>query len=253
MLVETVGPGWAIALDAATFLGSAALLSRLRLTRADRGRASFLTELRDGWGEFARRTWVWASVANFGLFQLIVLSSWLVLGPYVADTELGGAGAWATILVAGSVGALLGGAVALRWRPARPLVAVFGLLVLWAPQFGLLAITAPVAAIAAASVVGQAAMSSVNAIWFTALQERIPPHARSRVSSYDWIGSMLFLPVGMALVGPISSSIGVTTTLLALSGWTVAASLFMLLLPSIRSFRREERAPSGEARAAVAS
>jgi hypothetical protein len=119
---------------------------------------------------------------------------------------------------------------------------VFGLVVLWAPQFCLLAIAAPVPVIAGAAVVGQAAMAATNAVWFTALQERIPPHARSRVSSYDWVGSMLFLPVGMALVGPAASAIGVTTTLLAAAGWTVGSSLFMLLLPSIRGLRRDDEA-----------
>jgi hypothetical protein len=41
------------------------------------------------------------------------------------------------------------------------------------------------------------------------LQERIPPEARSSVSSYDRLGSMIFVPVGMAVVGPLMTLLAV--------------------------------------------
>jgi MFS family permease len=242
LLVTTVGAGWAIGVDALTFLASAVLLSRLRVPQSDRARTPFLAELRGGWREFSSRTWVWASVVNFALFQLVVLSSWLVLGPYVSNTELGGAGAWAAILVAGSIGALAGGAAALRRRPERVGVVMFAAVAFYAPQLALLGFAAPLWAIALATAAGYAGMSVSNALWFTALQERIPAGARSRVSSYDWLGSMIFLPIGMAVIGPVSEAIGVTATLLIAAAWAAGGSLFMTLLPSIRALRREDTA-----------
>ena len=240
LLVAAAGPGWAIAVDAATFLASAAFVAQLHVPRAVRERTSFIADLRGGWSEFAGRTWVWASVANFALFQLIALAAWVVLGPYVAETELGGATAWAVILVAGSAGAIVGGIVALRWRPTRPGVVMFVMVALSAPPLALLAVPAPVSLIATAAAVSAGAMSVFNALWFTALQERIPEHARSRVSSYDWLGSVMFFPAGMALIGPVAHAIGVTTTLVVAAVWTLGASLFMTLLPSIRALHRDD-------------
>jgi MFS family permease len=240
VLVATAGAGWAIGVDALTFLASAAFLVRLDLPPARRAASAFATELRAGWHEFTSRTWVWASVSFFGAFQLIVLSAWFVLGPYISETELGGAGAWAAIIVAGAIGSLAGAAIALRRRPRRVGVVMFALCALYGPQLVLLAAGAPVAAIAAAAVVASAGMGMFNALWFTALQERIPEHARSRVSSYDWFGSIVFLPLGMAVVGPLTDVVGATAVLVLAGGFAVAGSLLMTLVPAIRELRRED-------------
>ena len=44
--------------------------------------------------------------------------------------------------------------------------------------------------------------------WQTALAQRIPPHALSRVSSYDWMGSLALLPLGYLLAGPLGEALG---------------------------------------------
>jgi MFS family permease len=71
-LVLTVGAGVAFALDAATFLLSAVLLTRItpRVRAAERtGRGGDATtvwhELRDGWREVRSRPWVWATIMAF--------------------------------------------------------------------------------------------------------------------------------------------------------------------------------------------
>src|SRR5436190_1895501 len=50
------------------------------------------------------------------------LSYW-VLGPVIAKHQLGGAPAWAAVSAANAVGALVGGGIALRIRPRKPLAA----------------------------------------------------------------------------------------------------------------------------------
>ena len=44
--------------------------------------------------------------------------------------------------------------------------------------------------------------------WETALAERVPPHALSRVSAYDWMGSFALLPIGYLLPGPLGDALG---------------------------------------------
>src|SRR5207302_6677744 len=117
-------PGWALAVDSATFIVSGILRAQMRIARTDRPpRTHLLTDIREGWGEFRSRTWVWVMVASFGFFQLTLFPALLVLGPVVAKAHLGGPGAWAAILSSQGIGSLAGGAIALRYHARRPIVA----------------------------------------------------------------------------------------------------------------------------------
>ena len=43
------------------------------------------------------------------------------------------------------------------------------------------------------------------ALWFTVFQRHVPEASRSRVSSYDALGSFVLMPLGSAVAGPIAS------------------------------------------------
>ena len=123
IVVAAINPGWAIAVDATTYLASAALLVSLRLpARPSTPSASFVAQLREGWTEFCARTWLWVIVAQYALFHLIVLAPFMVLGVVIAKTSLGGPAAWGAILAALSLGSLAGSLVVLHVRPRRPLL-----------------------------------------------------------------------------------------------------------------------------------
>jgi MFS family permease len=237
VVIALSSAGWAVAVDAATFVVSAAFLLRMRIPFAKPAKQTFLTDLREGWSEFTRRTWVWVCVCHFALFQFAALAPFLVLGPYISKTELGGAAAYATITACAGVGSVAGSLVALRFQPPRQLVASFLALVIWTPVLIGFALAAPVAVISAMAVVAAAGMNFGVTIWFTALQQHIPQHALSRVSSYDWAGSVLFLPLGYVLVGPLADRFGAAEVLYAAAAWTIASSLAILAIPSVRNLR----------------
>ena len=44
--------------------------------------------------------------------------------------------------------------------------------------------------------------------WETALARHIPPGALSRVSAWDWMGSLALLPLGYLLAGPLARALG---------------------------------------------
>jgi hypothetical protein len=67
------------------------------------------------------------------------------------------------------------------------------------------------------------------------LQQHVPEHARSRVSSYDWLVSFIFQPLGFLLVGPLSQAIGPTPTLVGAASLVLLTYLTVTLLPSIRN------------------
>jgi predicted MFS family arabinose efflux permease len=247
VLVATVGSGWAFAADAATFVVSAAFLAFLRIERETREtRTRFVADLVEGWREFTSRTWVWVSVTHFAFFHLVVLAPFWVLAPIVAEEELGGAAAYATILSAMGIGSILGGLVALRVEPRRPLATAFALILLVMPVYLALAAAAPVAAIAALAFVSALALNFANTLWTTVLQANIPEHALSRVSSYDWLGSLVFLPAGYMLAGPVAESVGIAETLVFAAAWTVASTGAVLSLEAVRGVRRTRRKPALE-------
>ena len=238
-LVVAGSPGVALAVDAASFVVCAEILRRIRIAPRELGAAatSFFQELREGWSEFVSRTWLWTSVLLFGLGNLAFAAQG-VLGPVVANAELGGAGPWAAILTAGGLGSVAGGVLALRIRPSRPLAAS----VIAAAPFGLtlaaLAVPAPVWLLAAISFVAGAGLSVHLALWFTVFQQQVPERAQSRVSSYDALGSFVLMPIGFALAGPLADAIGTSATLWGAFALDVGCLAAILAIPSVWAIRR---------------
>jgi MFS family permease len=233
-LVTTVGPGWAFALDAATFGVSAGSLAALRVPAIPHGpRASFFSDLAEGFGELRRHTWYWSNVISHCLWNA-GMGVFLVLGPLVAARSLGGARDWSVILVAEAVGGVAGGALALRFRPRRPLVAAnLALALLGLPLAGL-AGPWPTAALAASAGVAIGGLAFMSAIWETTVQRHIPAHALSRVVAYDWLASLVVMPVSFALAGALAGAIGTSRVLAGTAVIVSASSIGILVVPSVR-------------------
>lgn len=240
LIVAAGSPALAIAIDSITFFASAALMASMRLASMVRiASASILGDLRDGWREFVSRPWAVAIIASFGLFQLTYFPAFVVLGPLVAKEDLGGAGAWGTILAIEAAGAVFGGLFALRIRVKRPLV-VCQLLVLPAGfLLASLAVPLPLIALAGVSFFVGIGFALGNTLYQTAFQRNLPEHALSRISSYDWLGSVALNPIGYALIGPIAAAIGTPETLVLAGILNVLVCLSVLLVPSVRRIRME--------------
>jgi MFS family permease len=234
VIVAAAGAGWALAADAVTFAVSAALLVRLRLPRAaERAATTFVTDLREGWTAFRSRRWLWSVVIAF-TWSNLMWGAWSALGPVVADRSLGGAAAWGTVLGATGVGALAGSALAVRARPRRPLVLFALTELVFALPLAVLAAAPPVAVLAAATAAGGAAMMLGTAVWETTLQRLVPAGQLSRVASYDWFGSMVSYPVGLAMWGPIAAVIGLSSALWLAFVLQLAAGVALLAMPAVR-------------------
>jgi MFS family permease len=240
VIVATAGAGWAIALDAFTFGVSALLLLGLR--GIDRARSEtagdFLPELAQGWREVRSRTWIWVSILDFSLFQFLVFSAFYVLGPVIANDSLNGAASWSTIVAANGIGWIAGGVLALRFRPRRPLLVAFATSLVFAPALVLLGAAAPTWAIAGAWAAGGIAAGLGQTLWETTLQEKIPGDMRSRVSAYDWLGSLAIRPLGYAVAGPVGALFGSETTFVAAAVGLVLVTGTTLCVPSVRQLTR---------------
>jgi len=196
--------------------------------------------LREGWQQFWDRTWLWVVVVQSSIVNTLIFAPFFVLGPVIAKEHLRGATAWGAVLASLGVGALVGGAVMLRVRPRRPLLV--GMLISFVWVFPLMALAYPVStvAIAIGSFFGGGALSVFGALWNTTMQREIPAEVLSRVSAYDWFGSLVFLPLGMAAVGPLADSFGTTVVLVTAAGLTVLLIAAVLLVPSVTQLRVPE-------------
>jgi MFS family permease len=250
LIVAGLGPGWAIAVGAVTFLVRASCLSVLRPRRiaARPQRRAIVAELAAGWHAFRSRTWLWLLVIEFSVFGLAVYGPFLVLGPVVAKERLGGAAAWGLIIASGAAGMLIGAVVAMRIRPRYPLRFAGYVILADIVPFTLLAVgAARITVVITASIAG-ISLALFQILWQTALQEHVPDAELSRVTAWNWLGLLVFFPLGLVLVGPVSEAIGVTQTL-----WLSAAAILSLVVvgfsvPSMRNLK--SRAAEEEARKA---
>ena len=251
LVIAFYGTGAIFLIDAATFAISAVSLMLLRPTPGER-RAEpqpFFAELAAGWREVVERRWILAAICTFAISNL-ASSPFFILGAVIADNELGGSTAWGLILTGSGIGGLIGSVLALRLRPKRPLLVGFLMNNFMALPLLALIGPLPTLVIAASSLLSIAGIQLSNTWWFTMLQQHVPEHARSRVSSYDWLVSLVFQPLGFMLAGPLAELIGLQATLLGAVALTLVANLGVLLVRAVREIRWVDDMPTAEPDAA---
>ncbi len=238
VLVVSVGPGWALATDAATYALAILCLWRIRLPAHESPEArhtSMLRDLRDGWGEFTARTWLWLVVVVFGALNAIHIGAIAVIGPLIAtrDTRLGVQG-WTWALSADAVGTVLMTVVMLRLRLAHPLRAGMVAVSLVAVPVLLLGVAPSAAPLVVAMALAGAATEVFGVGWTTALQEHIPEQILSRVFSYDALGSFVAMPVGALLFGVLADRYDPSAVLVASAVVYAVLALGTLASRSVR-------------------
>jgi MFS family permease len=255
--VAAVGPGWALVTCGTGMLGTVPLMLSLRVPARERAQETgMLRDLREGWSEFRSHTWLWVIVGQFGLILMAWYGAFQVLGPVVARAHLGGAAAWGAITAAESVGLILGGFVSLKFTPRRPMlfVVLIGGAIAISPAS--LASPWPLPVVCLASLGLGVTMEIMMVQWTVALARNIPPHIQARVSAYDALGSVMAMPVGALVAGPIAAAVGVSATEYGAAALIIVVSLLALIPREIRRGRADEFLPvtgeSGQAEQAAA-
>ena len=84
-------------------------------------------------------------------------------------------------------------------------------------------------------------------VWESTLQRHIPSESLSRISSYDWFGSLAFSPLGLVIWAPVGAAIGISVSLWLAFGLCVAAILALLTVPDIRHLPATPAPPASPA------
>jgi hypothetical protein len=253
LLVAATSPGLALVLCGLGMVGTVPVLRSIRAGR-DNPRSgtadgvngingtppSMLTELREGWSEFRSHTWLWVIVAEFCVVMMAWYGAFSVLGPVVARAHLGGAAAWGAITAADAFGLITGGLMSLRFTPRRPMlfVVLTGGAVAISPLS--LAMVLPLAAICAASFGLGVFVEMMMVQWTVTMARNIPPEKLARVSSYDVLGTVMAMPAGALIAGPLGSAIGTSRAEYAAAGVIVVAAALALIPRDIRTIRNDD-------------
>ncbi len=252
LLVAAAGAGWALLLCGIGMVATVPLLLSIRgsppaVPAQPRPGGSdgapvpsMLTELREGWSEFRSHTWLWVIVAEFGVVLMAWYGAFSVLGPVVAREHLGGPAAWGAITAADAFGLIAGGLASLRFTPRRPMlfVVLTGGAIAISPLS--LAMVLPLPAICLASFALGVFVEMMMVVWTVTLARNIPADKLARVSSYDVLGSVMAMPVGALIAGPLGTAIGISQAQYAAAAVIVVASALALIPRDIRAIRSSD-------------
>ena len=254
LLVAATSPGLALLLCGIGMVSTVPLLLSIRAGReslrsgvardaaggVNESTPNMLTELREGWSEFRSHTWLWVIVAEFCIVMMAWYGAFSVLGPVVAREHLGGAAAWGAITAADAFGLIAGGLVSLRFTPRRPMlfVVLTGGAVAISPLS--LGMVLPLAVICAASFALGVFVEMMMVQWTVTMVRNIPPEKLARVSSYDVLGTVMAMPAGALIAGPLGSAIGISRAEYAAAGAIVLAAALALIPREIRTTRNDD-------------
>lgn len=247
LLLTLFGAAAVFGADAGSFALSALCLGAIRLAavgtrEAGKKAAPLWHALAEGWQEFRSRTWLWSVILLWSLYGLLVFGPTLPLSAVVI-VAAHGAGGFAAVTSAFGAGTIVGGLLALRIRPARPLAA--GSLAMAAFTFSPLVVATvqPIAVVVAGNLLAGTGFAFWGVLWATTLQTKVPPAVLSRVAAYDIAGSILALPIGRAVAGPAAAAFGARTLLMGCTVSAVVISGVMLATPAIHGLRRTDPLP----------
>jgi Transmembrane secretion effector len=261
ILVALAGPGTVIALDAASYAVSVLALASLRLPAAARPAAarpavtraggaqpgsarlaprtlvarSYLDDLREGWAEFRGRAWLVITTVQFTLFNLLTWGPFLLLGPVLCRDYLGGAGAWGAVMACYGGGSVLGALLALGRAPRRPMIAATVATFGYGLPCALLALRAPVALVAAGSLLAGAGSALGGTFAAAAEQQQLPAGVLARVTAFETVTAFAFGPLAFAAAGPVAAVLGARAVLGFGAAWSTLSCAVVLALPAVRA------------------
>ncbi|GGS96553.1 MFS transporter [Nonomuraea spiralis] len=232
-LAGLAGVGVVFAIDSAGFAISAVCLLLMRTRVAGSGEEPVLVRLREGWREFRSRTWMWSVILIWVIFGITLFGPLIPLGSVIV-TDAYGQTAYGLVMSASGAGTIVGGLLALRIRPARPLAAGGIGMFLFALEPLSFAAGLPLGVIMACHVLGGAGWAFWSVMWATSVQTLVPAEALNRVSAYEIGGSTMAVPIGQALAGPMAGLVGARELLTVSALVAVAGCLALLSVRPVR-------------------
>jgi DHA3 family tetracycline resistance protein-like MFS transporter len=206
-LVALGGTSGAFALDGLSFFISVACLlplTKLALKpRPDESSRGMLGDLREGLGAVFGTPLLWITIGIAAISNITYAGPMEVALPFLIKNDLkAGVGVLGLFTSISSLGAILGAASLGQFtRLKRRGLLLYGAWLLIGLAVAAIGLPVGVPGLLLAGFIIGAFNSVLGIIWTNLLQEKVPGKLLGRVSSIDYLGSYLFLPVGLGLGG----------------------------------------------------
>ena len=195
-----------------------------------------LQDLREGFTAVIAKPWLWISILVFSLVNVTLMGPYSVAMPFlVSDFMKADVNRLGLLYSIFPIGFVIGGMWLGRYQklPRRG-VLMYVTLALGAIMLGLYGFHMPLWILIIAALVNGVALQFGALAWTHLLQEKIPNEQLGRVSSIDAMGSMSLMPVGMALAGWATATLGPALVFIAGGALTALVGMIAILHPAIR-------------------
>jgi len=244
-VVAVAGTGWAFIADGVTFVVSAVCIAMMRVRAApetDDEQTDLWTDVREGVAYVRATPWLKWGLLGGMVSLFCVWGPWETLVPFVVTDQMSGSELQlALVFGAGGVGSIIAALVMAQrgGLPRKPLTVMY---VAWAIGMGMTAafgIVSDVPQAMVASFIAEMAISVLVVIWFTIMQRLVPNELLGRVSSLDWMITILGAPVSFLVVGPLAAVFGADAVLIVAGILGAAATLLFMMMPGARDPERD--------------
>jgi hypothetical protein len=225
LMLQFVPVSTFFAVDAATFLVSAALLTRLGAGR-DRAAEGESTRLREGIDALRPRRALSLAVIVFAIAMTITTGSWIAGVPtLIRDTLDHGPAGFSLVMIGFAVGSIGTGLVLTRVAVRSKARASMLAWTIYLPAYGLIAMAGSLPLVAAAAIGTGAGETLSYVLLNSAAQEEVPDHVLGRV-----LGVISFVhrgahATGLLLVSPLFAIADAQTLFAAAAVATMAVGL----------------------------
>ena len=241
LIVATIGPGVALAVDASTYLVAAGLLALVKLPPGDRTQAqkSVIGDFVAGWA-FARKLgWVIPGASAALVFNALWSGAVGVLGPVIADNTIGSDG-WGIATACQALGAFGVGFALTHVTIRVPLRTIMIAFAGWCLPMLVLGTYVELWLLCLAFVVAGVCLGLLDLSWNLVVQEKVPEHMLSRIMAIDGFFSFVANPIGQLAVGPVAVAFGVGRVQIGCFLLAMAVALFAATRPRLNAVRLGE-------------
>ncbi len=245
LAVATLGAGGAFAVDAGSFLVSAAVLTVMQPRPVRRGvepERSVRRDLAEGFRFVRAHTWLWGTLLAASVTLLVFWGPYEVLLPFLVKNELGGgADDLGLVFAAGGVGAIVASlAVSQRGFPRRHMTFMYATWSLGGLVIAGYGVATALWQAMAVSFLEGGLFAAGMIVWGTLIHRLVPASLLGRVEGFDWLVSVSLVPVSFALTGPVAGAIGTRETLIGAGIVGAVGTFVFLYLPGMRDTERDE-------------
>ena len=222
------------------FVSVVCLIPLLRLSAPPTTKSLLLgviNDLREGFDTVLASTWLWITITVAALSNITYSGPFIVALPFLVKDNL-----HANIKLLGLLYtmAALGSVIAAVWLGKSVKIRHRGITAYWAlitSGLAILILGLPISTFVAllAALIHGLTIAIFGLIWTNTLQELVPSQILGRVSSIDYLGSYVFLPIGYGIAGWAIDQIGAPLVFVLGGSLTTLLAVLGLAHPEIRN------------------